>query len=428
MTHPSVRMALAMLLAATAGPALSQYENASRAAPPPRPPSAAEQQKGEQQQTQDQAKGPKPSQKAYKPLVELQNAVNAKDKANIPAKLAAAQAAATTKEDHYLVARLQLRAALDSNDNAATAAAIAAVEASGYADRSQIADLYKGMGGTFYNAKQYDQAITVFNKAVSLNPNDFESMELIGESQLAAGHKAEASSAYLRAIQARKSAGQKASEDLYQKAVQLAYDAKSPNAIEVAREWVTAYPSANSWHNAIAIYRNIGTPDTEGTLDLLRLLQANNALTTPGDYALFVEAAADQMNFNEAQSVLNAGIAAKVVDPAKPQFRDMITVLKKKQIATASDLETAVKSSPTASNLLRIGDRYYGMGNYSKAAEVYRQVAGKSGADTEVANLHLGMALARAGDKAGATAAFNSVKGGRSEIAKFWLLYLQQHA
>ena len=133
------------------------------------------------------------------------------------------------------------------------------------------------------------------------------------------------------------------------------------------------------------------------------------------------------MNYNEAQAVLNAGIAAKVVDPANSNFRDMITVLKKKPIATAADLETAVKSSPSAINLLRIGDRYYGMGNYSKAADIYRQVAAKPGADKELANLHLGMALARAGDKAGATAAFNGVTGGRAEIAKFGLLYLQQH-
>ena len=38
---------------------------------------------------------------------------------------------------------------------------------------------------------------------------------------------------------------------------------------------------------------------------------------------------------------------------------------------------------------------------------------GKPGVDPDLANLHLGMALARAGDKAGATAAFKSV-GGRA--------------
>jgi hypothetical protein len=52
---------------------------------------------------------------------------------------------------------------------------------------------------------------------------------------------------------------------------------------------------------------------------------------------------------------------------------------------------------------------------------------GKPGVDPNVANLHLGMALARAGDKAGATAALNAVTGPRADIAKFWLLYLSTH-
>jgi len=47
--------------------------------------------------------------------------------------------------------------------------------------------------------------------------------------------------------------------------------------------------------------------------------------------------------------------------------------------------------------LLRIGDRYYAMGNYAKAADLYRMAMGKPGVDGAVANLHLGMALAEPG-------------------------------
>ena len=78
--------------------------------------------------------------------------------------------------------------------------------------------------------------------------------------------------------------------------------------------------------------------------------------------------------------------------------------------------------------LLRIGDRYYAMGNYPKAVELYRMSMGKPGVDKDVANLHVGMALARAGDKAGASAALNSVVGDRAGIAKFWLAYVGQKA
>ena len=52
----------------------------------------------------------------------------------------------------------------------------------------------------------------------------------------------------------------------------------------------------------------------------------------------------------------------------------------------------------------------------------------KPDGDAALANLHIGMALARSGDKAGATAALNAVTGPRAEIAKFWLTYLAQKA
>jgi tetratricopeptide (TPR) repeat protein len=105
-----------------------------------------------------------------------------------------------------------------------------------------------------------------------------------------------------------------------------------------------------------------------------------------------------------------------------------VSGLKNKQKATAGDLEAAVKMSPSPINLLRIGDRYYGMGNYAKAAETYRDVLTKPGADKDLANLHLGMALARSGDKAGAAAALKAVAGAQADVAKYWLVYAQQHA
>lgn len=415
----------ALALVAVSFPAAAQ-DYGSRGAPTqiPQPHEPESQPDAAQQQ---QAGGIKPSKHALKALIDLQNAVKAKDTANIPAKVAAAQAAAQTKEDRYLIARLQLTAAVDANNDAAAAAAVDAVAASGVLDQPAVAKLYKGIGGSFYNAKQYDKAIAAFNRSLALNPQDYESMDLIGESYLASGQKAQASAAYEHEIQARSAAGQKAAEDVYKKAVQLAYDAHSPNATDIARNWVAAYPSASSWHNAVAIYRNLTHPDTEGTLDLLRLLQANNALSTTGDYGLFVEAAAEQLNYNEAQSVIDAGIAAHVVNPSSAEFSSTIAALKTKPKATAADLETAMKSSPNATNTLRIGDRYYAMGDYAHAAATYRQVLTKPGADKDVANLHLGMALARSGDKAGATAALNAVGGTRADIAKLWLIYVQQH-
>ena len=368
----------------------------------------------------------KPSNKAFKAILDLQTAVKAKDTANIPAKVAAAQAVATTKEDHYLIAQLQLQAAVAANDNTAIASAVDALSASGFLDGSKAGDLYIGLGGTFYNNKQYAQAAAAYQNAIAANPQNAEAPGLLAESLFADGKKAEAAAAFQRAVQARVAAGQKPDEALVKRAVGVAYEAQSPTAVDLARQWVTYYPSPSSWSDAIAIYRNLNHPDSEGTLDLLRLMQANGTLKSANDYRVFASAAADQNNYNEAQAVVDAGIAAKVIEPSKPEFRDLVTGVRAKQKATAADLAVATKSAATGSALLRIGDRYYAMGDYAKAVELYKMSMTKPGIDASTANLHIGMALARAGDKAGATTAFNSVTGPRADIAKYWLAYVNQ--
>ena len=418
----------ALALLAVSAPAAAQY--APTPPPLPRVETATQpaQQQEEQQQPADQKGSIKPSGKALKALIELQKAVNANDTANIPAKIAAAQAVASTKEDRYLIGQMELKAAVAAKDNAAMATAIDAIAASGLQAPAQIAELYMALGSTLFNQKQYAPAAAAFQKGVALDPNNTSLLLNLGEAQFSQGQAAPAVATFQRAIQAKLAAGQKPEEALYKRALSIAYQSKLPAAAELGREWVAAYPNPDSWRNAIAVFRNQSQQDVEGTLDLLRLMQATGAMTTPGDYALFVESAADQSNFNEAQAVIDAGIKAKIVDPSSAQFRDTIAALKTKNKATAADLEAAAKMSPSAINLLRIGDRYFGMGEYAKAADIYRQVQSKPGADKNLANLHLGMALARAGDKAGATAALSAVSGARADIAKYWLVYVQQHA
>jgi tetratricopeptide (TPR) repeat protein len=412
--------ALGLVAAVSAFPATAQMYGTA-------PPQQSPQVPANQQPAQAQS-SVRPSSKALKAIVDLQDSVKKSDFASVPAKVAAAQAVATTKEDRYLIARLQLDAAIAAKDNAGMAAAIDGVAASGYLDATKSGALYASLGGTFLNDKHYPEAAAAYRKALAINPNDSEAQRLLGIALFSAGQKADAATAFQRMIQTSLAAGQKPGEDTYRLAVQSAFDAKLPQASDIARQWLAAYPSADSWRNSIAVYRALNQPDVEGTLDLLRLLQATGAMNQAGDYGLFARAAVEQNNFNEAQAVLDAGIAAKVVDPASPEFRDLVSGLKARPKATTADLAEATRTAQSGMALLHIGDRYYAMGNYAKAVELYRMAMGKPGVDAAVANLHIGMALARAGDKAGATAALNSVTGARADIAKFWLTYVNQKA
>jgi tetratricopeptide (TPR) repeat protein len=423
--------AIALALAVSATPVGAQY-GSSRSSPPPPPrqdvprPTANESDEAQAPAVKDGS--PHPSSKAVKAIIELQKAVNANDTASVPPKLAAAQAVASTKDDRYIIAQLQLKAALTANDEASMASAIDAIAASGFVDKpASIAELYVALGSKLYNSKQFDRAATAFERASTLDPSNSQALINLAESRFSQGRKADSVALFQRVIQTRTAAGQKPEEALYKRALGIAYDQQMPIAIELAKQWIAAYPSPTSWRNGLALYQNLSKPDVEGVLDVLRLMRATGSLTNVTDYSLYATAAADQMNYNEAQMVIDEGLASKRIDPTSPLFRDTIAGLKAKPKATAADLEVATKTAQNGKALLRIGDRYYAMANYSKAAELYRQSIGKPGVDSSVANMHLGMALAQTGDKAGATAAFNAVSGNLAGIAKYWLIYVQQH-
>lgn len=413
----------AIVLAAAIGasPAAAQY---GASAPPPQTPAPTA-----QAPAQAQAAAPKisVSKKAQKAIIELQTAVNAKDAATIPAKLAAAQAVAETKDDRYAIARLQLKAAVDAKNNAMASQAVEAIAASGFLDAHGLAGLYMGVGAEYYNAKQYAQAAPLFQKAVSLAPNDSEALNMLAQSYLAQGDKAQASATLQKALQASAAAGKKPEEQLYKNAVAIAYDAKSPSAIDLSRQWVAAYPTAQSWHDSIAIYRNLNHPDTATEFDLLRLARLTDAMQGTGDYHAYAFTATEQANYGEAKSLISEGISSGKIKASDPVIQEIQGVLKSKSAPTAAELAAAEKGASAPQAFLRVGDRYYGAGNYAKAAELYREALAK-GYDKDLSNLRLGEALARAGDKAGATAAFNAVGGPRADIAKFWLLYVQHGA
>jgi hypothetical protein len=413
---------VAGLIAAPAAAQMGQYS-----APPPQPPRVPQAQPQQPTtETKTTVTGDvKPSAKAVKALIDLQKAVEAKDAANIPAKIAAANAVASTKEDHYWIGKLELEAALNANDTAALATAIDTLAASGYLEPAKVSGLYRQLGAKQFNAKQYALAVGSFQRATALTPNDPEALELLAQGQAASQQDAAAAATFQRALQARTAAGQKPAEDIYRRAVQAAYNAKTPAAVELAREWLAAYPSPDAWQNSIAVYLSTAHPDSSLAFDLLRLKSAAAAMHGSGDYYNYASAAIEEANYGEAKAVISEGLSSGKINASDSMIQQVQAALKGKAAPTAAELATAEQTAKVPTAFLRVGDRYYGAGNYQKAADLYREGLAK-GADANLANLRLGEALARAGDKAGAVAAFNKVGGSYADIAKFWLVYVQR--
>lgn len=362
---------------------------------------------------------------AAKALTDLQKTVNAKDTANIPAKVAAAQAVAKTADDRFFIAEMQLKAAIDSNDRNAAIAAADAIAASGFPATAHLVDLYSGIGGQFYEAKDFARAETYFRKALALNPASTKTMLLVGEALHGAGKGAEAAQIMYKALSAAQTAGVKLEEKSYKRAAGIAFDAKSALALPLSKLWVKNYPDPESWSNAVGIYQRFNGTDKIGNLAFMRLLRLNKALRDPNAYLIYAGSAADLGNTAEALAVLKEGADSGILNTSTGDGAAVYKEVKAKPVATVAELDKAGAAAKTGSAKMAIGNRYLGLGQYAKAAELFRAAA-TAGADKDAANLQLGIALAESGDKAGAVAAFKSAGGIYLDVASYWLLYLGQ--
>ena len=128
------------------------------------------------------------------------------------------------------------------------------------------------------------------------------------------------------------------------------------------------------------------------------------------------------MNYGEAKAVLAEGISSGRIKASDPVIQDLQNALRGKAAPTAAELSSREAGAKVPNAYMRVADAYYGAGNYQKAADLYGKAVA-AGADANVGNLRQGEALARAGDKAGAAAAFKKVGGTQASVAKYWLLY-----
>ena len=365
---------------------------------------------------------------ASKAIVELQTAVNANDVANIPAKLAAAQAVAKTNDDKFVIASNQTKAALAANDSNAIKLGIEAMEASGAADPADLAARYADLGKRFQQAKQADAAAAAYQKSLALRANSASTLALFASLREAQGQKAEAVALMQKSFAASKAAGVKVPENNYKFAAGLAYGQRLPTANDVAREWVAAYPSATSWRDTLRIYRDLNKPQQSQLIDLLRLGRAAGALSGESDYFAFGNALVTAGKLAEAKALLAEAKTAPNVDSTKRAFTDLNARLTAAPARAAIDASAkAALAGSNAKAMIDAGDALYGVGAFTEAASLYRAALAKGG-DAGLANLHLGMALARSGDKAGATAALNAVTGANADVARYWLLWVATKA
>lgn len=362
-------------------------------------------------------------QEIRKPLGEADAAIKAKNIPAAEAALAQAKQLAKTPDEQFAVAQYGLNAAQASGDQAKLSAAldelIATGEAANQLTDEQRSKYYWFQGQFAYQAKNYAKAEASLTRAIAAGSTEADAYAILADTQSRNGKTTEALATLQKVIDAKAAAGQAAPSEWYGRGADMASRGKLPNEfVKITTAWLTAYPVKQNWHDSLFIYRQMAGLSGDTDLDLLRLSRAAGVLPLSAqsnyiDYALAV-----YLRFpNEAVDVLKEGIAAGKLNPTTSQnTREIIALSQPKLGPDKASIPAAVTAASgaksTFKSVMTTADLVYGYKDYAKAAELYKVALTKPGADAGQANFRLGLALAQAGDKAGAKAAFDAITGG----------------
>lgn len=387
-----------------------------------------------QQQAQQQQRGgcqlnPVEGQRQYQlsreectAVAPLLQAVQAQDWAAARAAIPAAQAAARSADAKYVTAQAILHIGAGTNDNALQAQAIDALIASGGAEPSELPALYGNQLRLALAAGDTAKAAQAQARLDALNPNDPARFIRQAAALIQAGNHAGAIPLYQQAIQA---AGQTVPVEWRRDLAAVAYQARDPNALRYFREWLTAAPSPNSWHDTLAIFVEQGA-NSGLKLDTYRLMRGAGAMLAERDFIQYAEAANDARAYAEVAAVLQEGLSRNLITTNAAYARERMAQANQRVQAfrgiIAQERQSALAGND-AQHAIYVGDAHYGAGEYAQAAELYRAALQK-GADAGTVNTRIGAALAMAGQRAEAETALRAVSGNRAELAQLWLLWL----
>lgn len=374
-------------------------------------------------------------------IIKAQEAQTAGDKAGAAAQATQAlpfldQALAlpeATAQDKLTTSQLRLNVGILSSDNKLILSALESALATGLLPAEDQAKYLRNIGALSLQANDTAKAMAAFERLMQMTPGDTQLLIEMSELHRRSKQPDKAIAMLQQAIAAKEAGGTKAEESWYRRTLAIAYDSKLAPQITAASEaLVKAYPNPTNWRDVLVIFRDTAKFDDQANLDILRLMRVNKALTGERDFAEFADTAMARGFPGEADAVLTEGVAVGALDASKPYVKELKGLVAPKVKADRASLPGLEKESRAAANgraALGTGDALLGYGEYARAAEMYRVALAKGSVDADTVNTRLALALGKSGDKAGAKAALDAVKGAsRAQLAKYYAIWLGQQA
>jgi tetratricopeptide (TPR) repeat protein len=285
---------------------------------------------------------------------------------------------------------------------------------------------HKSLAPIYAATNHYDKAVTEMKSYLAAGAGSPSDWELLAQLQYGA-HDCKGA---LESIDKASPAGKDASESV----LKLRYTCYSQGGDKgkttaVAEELLRRFP-AKQWFQAVLADIEAKKPDDLAMLGVLRYGYERDFLADEGDYTKLADLALSEGTTAEAQHVLEKAFSKKVIGAkGKEKAEGLLKQAKDRateDAKTLAQLDAESKAGKNGETDVKVGLRYFSMGQYDKAADALaRGLSADHVAKVrrpDEANLVLGIVYTKIKKKAEADKAFAAAKADprMAVAAKLW--------
>jgi tetratricopeptide (TPR) repeat protein len=365
----------------------------------------------------------KVSQKVGVPLKAAQENIQRKKWDAALAKIREADAApGKTAFDQYKINEMLWYVYLQQGRNADAARVLEQQIASGQMPASEKVQRTKTLAQLYARAGSYGKAASTAQQYLKSVPGDKDMQLLVAN----AYYQQKDYKGAIAAADRLMKGGGTPSQDLLQLVLRSNYElGDSAGTAKALDQLLKYYPSTDTWERVLDGYMKT-TKHDHALMALYRLAEDVGALKTSRQYTDMTQALVIGGFGQEAERIMNKGIAANVYSGEElTRAKRTLEAAKRRGDTERQMLPKAaanLAAAKSGADMVKIGELYFSAGDYANAvAALQKGIAAGGVADMDNAEMLLGIALKRKGDKAGASKAFDLVKDPKfAEIAKLW--------
>ena len=380
---------------------------------------------------QDACSGQKISKKVDKPIGAAEKAFQAKNWDEVIAKVAEAEAmtdVTMTDFDKYWLHEFRGRAMLQKQNYPEAMKDLEASAANPCMPPADLPSRQKILIQLAYQTKAYPKVIDIGNKVLAAG-GDPEIGTYVGNAYYATEDYENSRKIMKDVVEKQEAAGKKVDDLTYRILQGSCIKLKdNPCTIDMLERLVIHYPKPEYWQDLLGLML-AQTKNNVQLLNIWRVADGSEALTEPAEYTEYAQLAIGQGLPGEAQAVLDRGFQKGVFAKTGKESANQLLNEAKNAVtldkSTLDKQDASAKAKPTGDNDVKLGAAYLSYGLNEKAIEALQRGIGKGGVkNADDANLLLGMAYLRVGNKPEAAKAFANVKNDPiyARVARLWAL------